>query len=378
MKEGLKIFTIFGIDVRLHYSWWPIFILLSWSLSTAFFPAYFPGHQPSTYWLMGMLAALLLFISVLLHEFSHSMVASFNKIRVRSITLFFFGGVASIDAEDMKPTTEFLMAIAGPLFSLVLGGILYLIHQNNVNGIITAITFYLYQLNLLLALFNLVPGYPLDGGRAFRALLHAYYRDLLKATAIASAVGKIFAGFLMAVGIISIFIGTGSGLWLALIGGFLYIMAGLSYNQVQAKKILDGLKVKDLMRKNIPKVSPQMNLSEFVKAYANLEDNVFSVADDQFKGLLDVNLIGPVKLELQKKIKLKQLSIPLRNLAMVKPTDSAYKAFKVINSGKNGLVPVGSNGKLAGVITERSLLNRIAWELKFRGQGRSGNSRVNH
>src|SRR3989344_4695935 len=146
MKEGIRIFTIFGIDVKLHYSWWFIFILLTWSLATSFFPIYFPGSTARTYWLMSVIASLLLFLSVLLHELSHSLVARAKKITVRSITLFFFGGVAGIDSEDMKPSSEFLMAIAGPLFSLLLAGIFYVIYISTGNGIVTAITFYLYQL----------------------------------------------------------------------------------------------------------------------------------------------------------------------------------------------------------------------------------------
>src|SRR3989344_5217711 len=166
MRGTTKLFRIFGIDVQLHFSWWLIFIFLSWSLSASFFPSYFPDQQTSTYWIMGVLSALLLFASVLLHELSHSLVAKAKKIKVESITLFFFGGVASIDDEDLKPSTEFLMAVAGPLFSLFLFGVFYLVYALNGNTFWTAISFYLYQLNLILAIFNLVPGYPLDGGRA--------------------------------------------------------------------------------------------------------------------------------------------------------------------------------------------------------------------
>src|SRR3989344_1464719 len=124
MKTGLKVFRIAGIDIRLHYSWWLIFILLAWSLSTTYFPQpeVFPGAVKSTYWVMGIIASLLLFISVLLHELSHSLVAKFRKIKVESITLFFFGGVAGITKEKIKPSSEFMMAIAGPIFSLVLAG----------------------------------------------------------------------------------------------------------------------------------------------------------------------------------------------------------------------------------------------------------------
>src|SRR3989344_4445971 len=204
MRGAMKLFRIFGIDVQLHFSWWFVFALLAWSLSSSFFPQYFPGFENKTYWFMGIISVLLLFLSVLLHELSHSLVAKAKKIKVDSITLFFFGGVASIDDEDIKPSAEFLMSIAGPLFSLLLFGIFYLIYSLNGNIFWTAITFYLYQLNLILAIFNLVPGYPLDGGRAFRAILHAYYKDLSKATRIAARGGKLFAAVLIFMGIVGL------------------------------------------------------------------------------------------------------------------------------------------------------------------------------
>src|SRR3990167_1085865 len=205
MNGTTTIFRVSGIEVRIHYSWWIIFVLLSWSLATAFFPLHFPGLTKIEYGGMGIISALLLFCSVLLHELSHSLVAKAKKIQVKSITLFFFGGVAGITKEDMKPSSEFQMAIAGPLFSLLLGTVFYFIYKLDVNGFWTAITFYLYQLNFTLGIFNLIPGFPLDGGRAFRAILYAYFKDLTKATRIAAGVGKLFAVVLIMLGIVGLF-----------------------------------------------------------------------------------------------------------------------------------------------------------------------------
>src|SRR3989344_1733543 len=333
MKDGIKIFSILGIDVKLHYSWWFIFILLSWSLSASFFPLYFPGYSTGTYWLMGIAASLLLFISVLLHELSHSLMARIRKIKVKSITLFFFGGVAGIDTEDLKPSSEFLMAISGPLFSLILGGMFYLIYLSDGQGVITAIAFYLYQLNLILALFNLVPGYPLDGGRAFRAVLYAYYKDLVKATAIASQVGKIFAGFLIIFGFIGIFTGSGGGLWFMLIGGFLYFIAGLSYQQVIAKSILEKIAVKQLMRKRIITLSPRLKLADLARKYADEEDTFFLVKDSHFQGIVDVDLLMPIKPELQQRTMLRQVAIPVKETNSLHQNDSAYRALQLLSGG---------------------------------------------
>src|SRR3989344_4700434 len=157
MKKGLKLFTILGIDIRLHYSWWIIFAILTWSLSTAFFPSFFPTYTSLEYWVMGVISSLLLFVSVLLHELSHSILARFRKIKVESITLFFFGGVAGITREDLEPASEFLMAIAGPIFSLVLSGVFYTIYKLTTDGLWHPIVYYLAFINLGLALFHLRP-----------------------------------------------------------------------------------------------------------------------------------------------------------------------------------------------------------------------------
>src|SRR3989344_3892890 len=200
MDGGLRIFRIFGIDIKIHFTWWFIFVLLAWGLREGFFPQQFPGFSAPQYWFMGIVAAVLLFVSVLLHELTHSLVAKARKIRVESITLFFFGGVASIPSEDVKPATEFWMALSGPLFSIVFAGILFLVHQLALPVLLKAVTAYLWQINLILGIFNLVPGFPLDGGRVFRALLMFYYRDIRKATKIASKVGRFFGVFLVFLG----------------------------------------------------------------------------------------------------------------------------------------------------------------------------------
>jgi len=150
MNRGTKLFNIFGIDIVLHVSWWFIFIFLVWNLATSFFPDMFSGYSESMYWVMGFVAAIMLFVSVLLHELSHSLVALWKKIKVSSITLFFFGGVANIDDDGIKPFDEFLMAIAGPMFSLLFALLFYILNVYVVWGIFVPISFYIYKLNFIL------------------------------------------------------------------------------------------------------------------------------------------------------------------------------------------------------------------------------------
>ncbi len=379
--KATRLFKIFGIDVKIHYSWWFIFILLAWSLSSTFFPALCSGEisdvmincgdvSKQTYWIMGISAALLLFISVLLHELSHSLVAMAKKIKVESITLFFFGGVAGITEEDMKPSSEFQMAIAGPLFSLFLAGIFFLIFKYNGNGIITAITFYLYQLNFILALFNLVPGFPLDGGRAFRAVLYAYYKDLKKATRIAVAGGRFFAIFLVVSGIIGMFTGVGGGLWFILIGGFLYFIAGMSYEQVVVKEILSKIPIKELTKVNFPIVNPQMKFSDFKKRYKKSGDILFLVKDKNFAGVINLNRVASLPKKMQEILKIKQVALPFNQIKGISTKSNAYDAFQKLLSQKSEVIPVMEKNKLIDVISRKNVMNRLLWELRFNEQNK--------
>src|SRR3989338_45973 len=292
--NGLRIFRIYRIDVYLHYSWWLIFALLAYSLALDFFPTAYPGLSRVMYWLMGGLAAVLLFVSVLLHELTHSLVAKAGKIPVESITLFFFGGVASIPSEDVKPATEFWMALSGPLFSLVFAGILFLVHQLALPVLLKAVTAYLWQINLILGIFNLVPGFPLDGGRVFRALLMFYYRDIRKATKIASKVGRFFGGFLVFLGFLSIFGGNLAGLWFVFLGGFLWMIAKSSYEQVVIKEVLGKIPILQLMKKS-ESLAPDDTFDDVISLYKKFEQDGFVVeSKGKFVGIVDVPRIGNV------------------------------------------------------------------------------------
>ncbi|MBU1623251.1 MAG: site-2 protease family protein [Nanoarchaeota archaeon] len=365
MKGSMKLFTIFGIDIKLHFSWWFVFFLLSWILSDSFFPAYFPEQSSMTYWMMGITATLLLFVSVLLHELSHSLVAKARKIRVESITLFFFGGVAGINKEEMKPSSEFLMAIAGPLFSLFLAGGFFLIYSFNGNVFWTAITFYLYQLNFILAVFNLVPAFPLDGGRALRAILYWRFKDLKKATYIAVKGGKFFAGVMIVFGIYGLFSGIGGGLWFIFLGGFLYFIAGASYEQVVIKEVLEKIPVKLVLNKKIPQIKPGMKFKELVKNYSSTEQDIFFVKSAKFSGLLDVKSIQQISPKMQQMMTVKQLAQPLEKMRTVNINSNAYTAFKKLTKEKSEVLPVMNNGKLVGFVTHKIIMHRLIWGLRY-------------
>tara|TARA_Y100000310_G_scaffold159115_1_gene158628 strand:- start:50212 stop:51303 length:1092 start_codon:yes stop_codon:yes gene_type:complete len=362
--KNLKIMRIFNIDIQIHYSWWIIFTLLAWSLASTYFPHYYPNYTSQWYWGSAIISALLLFFSVLLHELSHSLVAKAKNIKVESITLFFFGGVAGITDEEMKPSSEFQMAIAGPLFSLVLGGIFYLINQANGNGMVDAITFYLYQLNFILAIFNLVPAFPLDGGRAFRAILYAKYKDLQKATRIAANGGRIFAAILIGLGLFSILTGQGGGLWFVLIGGFLYFIAGMSFNQVVIREILNKISVRELLTKPVI-IDPKMSFNNFQNKYRNKGIMNFVIQNKRYSGILNLHKIKFSK-NISKKIKLKEISLPVSQIKTISEKDNAYKAYKLMTQQRLSLLPVLKKGKIIAILRQTNLNTRLDWELRFK------------
>jgi len=304
---------------------------------------------------MGVAAAVLLFVSVLLHELSHSLVAKAKRISVDSITLFFFGGVAGLSREDLPARGELEMALAGPLFSLLFSGALYLVHSAVPVGIISTVTAYLYQINFMLAIFNLIPGYPLDGGRALRALLHAYYHDLKKATKIASRISHFIAVVMVVVGIITLFNG---GLWLILIGGFLYFVSKAGYEQVLLKETLNKIPITEVMRPLIM-VKSDLLFEEFLQKYSCKDTDFFLVKDKQFIGLLDVRLIG------KNNCQLRELAVPVDQMNSVSYDNKSYAAFQFFLKQKLGVVAVKKNNKVIGFVTKEVLMHYLNWTLKY-------------
>ncbi len=367
MNGGLKLFRVAGIDIQLHMSWWFVFVFLSWSLATNYFPVQFIGYSSVMYWIMGVLAALLLFVSVLLHELSHSFVAQLKKIEVKSITLFFFGGVAGIEKEDMKPQDEFQMAIAGPLFSLLLGGVCYVLFLYVVSGFWLGIFSYLYQLNITLAVFNMVPAFPLDGGRAFRALLYGYYKDLRKATKIAASFGKGFGIFLIFVGVFSLFSKVGGGVWFIFLGGFLYFIAKLSYEQVAVRQVLMDVSVRDIMVPKLVTVDAQMKFIDFFKKYGYAAEDVFFVRDANFYGVLQMRMVQAMPVAMQEMVRLKQIALSLDKVQGVRLTDMVYTAWVGLQKQQVEVLPVYAldGKKIAGWVTQRAVMHCLSMQNKF-------------
>ncbi|MBX3236356.1 MAG: site-2 protease family protein [Nitrospiraceae bacterium] len=278
-----EIGKVFGIPIRVHASWLLVFTFVTWSLATGYLPDMLPGLSQPRYWAMGGVAAILLFASVLLHELGHSYVALQYRIPIGQITLFIFGGVAQMRREPPSPRAEFLIAIAGPVVSFVLAGFclgfVALVEAYPSGGVfrgLAALGALLGMVNTQLGLFNLIPGFPLDGGRALRAGLWAWTKDFYRATSHAALIGLLFGlsfglfGALLLVGALS---GTvpssvaGSGGWIVLLGAFLFAAARGSRKQAALRASLAVVPVRDLMAKNVIALSPALTLDEAVNQF---------------------------------------------------------------------------------------------------------------
>ena len=343
--KAVSLGKLFGIKVELHYSWFFIFILLAWALSSQFFPYYFPRFSRIENWIVGSVSSLLLFVSVLLHELSHSLVAKSYRMGVHKITLFFFGGVAQITGEHLTPKREFRMALAGPTFSIILAFLFYFILIGTVNVYLQAVSFYLFRLNLILAVFNLVPGFPLDGGRIFRSVLWYLTNDLKKATRWAANAGKFFAIFLVVLGVLA---GWG-GLWFILIGIFLYLMAEASYEQTIIKDTLEGVPVKEVMKKDFKSVNENLTVAKlFTKYFMHYKQDAFLVTKRKKPvGIVDLNCLKRIPKPLWQRAKVKNCMLPISKTADVK--EDSYKALTKMSEQGLSAMPVIKNKKLVGI-----------------------------
>lgn len=268
-RNVIPLGRILGIPIGLDYSWFLIFGLVTWSLASSYFPAEFKGWPVAQYWIVGAVTAILMFASVLLHELGHAVVARLYKIPVRSITLFIFGGVARMGSEPPNATSEFWIALAGPATSLALA-VLFGLLQPLAGAFeqLLAVFKYLAYINASVAIFNLIPGFPLDGGRVFRAVVWAVTHNLRQATFIAAYLGRVIAYLLIAFGVSQLFVGQlGNGLWIAFIGWFLENAASAQIQQQTLHDLLSGHRVSSVMRRDYASVGPADNLEQVINEH---------------------------------------------------------------------------------------------------------------
>lgn len=372
LSQGIVLGRIRGIAIRVHWSWLFVVALLSWSLANGYFDEAFTWSAPKRWgWSVG--CALFFFVSVLLHELSHALVAQHYQMRVPSITLFIFGGVSNIEGEMRTPGQEFKVAIAGPLLSLVLGASL------TAAGIVIGgdtgdVIFYLGFANVTLGVFNLLPGFPLDGGRVFRSAAWARTGDLTKATRLAAALGTGIAWLMIAVGILWVlFIGL-AGAWYVLIGYFLKTASESALGQVLVDKMLAPLTVRDVMHQPPDPVDEATPLLTIIddRVVARGERCILLARDGAVSGLITVTDLARVPRDRLEVTRASEVMVPVANVVVVTPSTPVSEAIRLMVERDLHQLPVIEDGRLLGIVSRGDVLQQVEARLRFGRVPRGG------
>ena len=378
----MRLFSLFGFDVYVDASWLLLAVLITWSLA-GIFPDIVSGLSLTTYWSMAVVATVGLLFSIVFHEMSHAVVARHFDMPIRGITLFIFGGVAEMHSEPTSAGGEFLMALAGPIASAALGFLFFLLF-GIVAGLqgppaVAGVLWYLSYLNWMLAIFNLLPAFPLDGGRMLRAALWGWRKDLAWATGIASGAGNVFGILLIVLGVIDVvrgdFVG---GVWLSLIGLFLRGAASATYQQTLARQILGGQPVSRFMNRRPIIVPPDLSVREFVEDYVYRHHHkVFPVVGDgRLLGCITTAQVGAIDGEQWDQHTVAEIMEPCSKDNTVAPeTDTLEAMTKMQRNGRSPLLVV-SRGQLLGILSLRDLLELLTLRLEIEGGRRQRDARL--
>jgi len=371
MRGNISLGRVFGIPLRLHYTWFIIFALVTYSLVR--YPLVEPPYPPiEQRIILGILTSLLFFASILTHELAHSILAIRNNIPVKEITLFVFGGVSQITKEATHPRAELLIAIVGPLTSLALAGIFYGLHlllAGTQHILAASLMQWLALINVILAVFNLIPGFPLDGGRIFRALVWQRTQDYHRATRIATKVGQGIAYAFIAGGIALIFVFQLwlNGLWLIFIGWFLHDAARASYRQVLLRDALTGITVRQVTDYDCPLIPPHLNLMELV------QQHILPTGRSCFLITSGAELEGMVTLQQIKKVprpqwattSVQDIMTPASKLKVAYADQDILSVLQEMNGENTNHIPVMEAGKVIGIINREDIVRFLRTRADF-------------
>jgi Zn-dependent protease/predicted transcriptional regulator len=363
MGTSIRLGKIFGVEIGIHWSWIFIFFIVTWSFAAGVFEEFYPDWSTQQRWVGGALVSAVFFVSVLLHELSHAIVSNRNGLPVKTITLFVFGGVANLSKEPDSAKLEFKIAVVGPLTSLALGALFAVLWAAlyNVNDGVAGICANLALINASLAVFNMLPGFPLDGGRVFRSIVWGRNHNRLRATRTASLVGEWIAYGVMAIGVVeTLFIGLG-GLWLLLIGFFLKNAAQASYEQLLLETTLSGIHARDVMKKDFNSVPPDVNIEELVQDYV-LRRNArcFAViAAGEFAGLVTLTDIRNLEREEWPTTSVYRAMTPRSRLHTVGPDEDMTAVLQLMAQHDVNQVPVVWGREIVGMLERGDVMRFI-------------------
>ncbi len=373
MPKGIRLFKIFGIQISLDYTWFIVFVLFAWSLAFGYFPFHYPGLGRPTYLSMGFISSLLLFTCVLIHEISHSWVANRLGLDIHGITLFIFGGVAELTKEPDSPSMELKIAIAGPAASAALAVFFYLISKAIPTGaypVAYAVISYLAMINAVLLVFNMIPGFPLDGGRVLRALWWMKTGDLQGATRAASRAGKGFAMFLIISGLLQIAIGNFTGgLWSVFIGFFLQSAAERGYQELIIKRALEGVRVRDVMSTNVITLDEGITIADAVENYffARHHTAFPATSGKRVTGILSLRHVRELNKDAWGTTPVKNLMARLGPEDILAPEENALVALTRLSASAAGRCPVlDAAGELKGIVSKSDILRALELKTELR------------
>lgn len=355
--------NILGIPIYLDYSWFIILVLLTWMLAQSYFPLEFKNWPVFSYWLVGLITSFFFFLSILIHELGHSIIAKRYKLKVKRITLFVFGGVAEISNDAPKSSAEFWIAIAGPITSFILAGIFYLLAELFAqNQYLFAPFWYLALMNFILAIFNLIPGFPLDGGRIFRAIVWGVTKDHKRATSIAANAGRFFGYLFIMIGVFQMIQNNVfNGLWIAFIGWFLENAAKSQVQSQALNDLLFGHQVREALSNDFCIVYPDSTVQEIIdnKFIGAHRRDLLVKDDNKMVGFLTPHQIKSLSISDRENKTVKEVMMPLQKIIKIKADESLLDALREQNENDEGDTPIIENGNCIGILNQTSILKFI-------------------
>ncbi|MBD3413794.1 MAG: CBS domain-containing protein [Candidatus Aminicenantes bacterium] len=365
--KRISLFKLFGFHVKMDFSWFILAILIIWSLARGLFPHFYEGFSATTYWIMGVAGALGLLFSIVFHELWHSLIARRYGLPMKGITLFIFGGVAEMSEQPPSPKAEFFMAVAGPLASIVLGSGLLIISLFSdglgLSKAIKGVIEYLAWINLILAGFNLIPAFPLDGGRVLRSVLWGWKENINWATNIASKIGSAFGFALILFGVFQVIAGNFiGGAWMFLIGLFIRSSSQMSYKQMILRNSLSGQKVDQYMNSDPAAVSPDINLEELIEEYIyKYHYKMYPVVDQgSLVGCVELKNVKDIPKEDRSSTKVREIMEGCSESNTIRSDEDAEKALSHMQQNKRSRLMVVERDQLVGVISIKDLMDFLS------------------
>lgn len=370
----IRLVRLLGFDILIHWSWLIIATLFTWSLATGYLPGVYPEWSAERRWIAAAITSVLFFTSVLVHELSHSIVARARGLEVSSITLFLFGGASSLGGEPRSAREEFWIAVVGPLTSFAIGGVfavIWLLSRDGGSTVVAAITGYLAYINVAVGIFNLLPGFPLDGGRVLRSAVWGAKGNMLQATRVAANAGRVVAAILIGIGILTVFTGGLGGLWLAVIGWFLWNAAENSYQQLLLQNSLQGLTAGMLAGPATMRVPPDLTLRQFAEDYLlahNQRAFFVGVEGGDALGLITLSDLHNHPRDQWDRISVFRAMTPRERLITVSPRTPAVDALQLMAEHNVNQLPVVNGRDIEGLLTRAALIRAIQFRAEVGGK----------